>query len=71
MEMKKRIMEFVQSSDRRLTIEEVAQALASSMGVPEKKVKRSMNELVFEHQLEFTYYGKSYVEPPLSNMEDK
>jgi hypothetical protein len=67
--IKSAVMQKVESEKRRLQPSEVARELARSLGASVKDVKRAMNELVFEGKLEYTYYGQSYIELPLSVME--
>lgn len=65
MELERAILEMVRGADHRLSIDEVANTLNSSMGIEPKRVKRSLNELVFDGRLEFSFYGRSYVELPI------
>ena len=64
-ELKRAIIEKVSQSHQRLRPGEVTDDLSLRLGVAPKDVKRAMNELVLEGQLEFTYYGQSFVEMPL------
>jgi hypothetical protein len=65
MTIKQEIIERVVHSNHRVEVKELMSDLSSSLGVPPPRVKRAMNELVFEHRLEFTFYGQSYIEAPL------
>ena len=59
------IIEKVSRSLQRLRPGEVADDLSLRLGVPPREIKRAMNELVLEGQLEFSNYGQRFVEMPL------
>jgi hypothetical protein len=67
MELKKIILQKVAQSDRRVSVKDLAEELSFVLGVPPKRVTRAMNELVFEGELEFTFYGRNYIELPIWN----
>ncbi len=66
MEVKLSIINKISSSPRRLEPKEVEDAVCMETGASEPRVKRAMNELVLEGKLEFTYYGRNYVELPVN-----
>ncbi len=66
MEVKLAILNKVSSTPRRLEPKEVENEVCKETGVCEDRVKRAMNELVLDGKLEFTFYGKNYVELPIS-----
>ncbi len=67
MEVRRAVLSLVSSSDMRISTSRVADQVSSALGVPRTRVKRAMNELVFEGALEFSYYGRSYIEAPFED----
>ena len=65
LDVKKAIIQKIAGSRQRLRPAEVTQDLSSRMGIQPDKVKRAINELVLEGELEFTYYGQAFIELPL------
>ncbi|MFO8055742.1 MAG: hypothetical protein R6V10_00405 [bacterium] len=66
MEVKLAIINKVSSVPRRLEPKEVEDEVREETGASEQEVKRAMHDLVMEGKLEFTYYGKNYVELPVT-----
>ncbi len=69
-ELKSNIVSAVSNASERIASLDLVRGLSESMRVDEAKVKRAMNELVFDGDLEYTYYGgKTYLEVPLARVE--
>lgn len=70
-ELKAALMKRVSESKARLKASDLAMEVSMAMKVPSKEVKRAMNDLVFKGELEYTFYGDSYIELPLEKLGKK
>ncbi|MBC2717787.1 MAG: methyltransferase [Desulfobacteraceae bacterium] len=61
--LKQKILELVLNSDRKLSQSSIENILSSELNIKRKEIRKALNGLISEGELEYTYiFGTSYVE---------